>query len=187
MTLRTWRRESVLFLVALAIVAADQISKQWAIQNLRDGRIIHLVGEILRLRYTTNTGAAFGLFQDQGTVLAVIALVVVSGILLYYRRLPELSILVRISLGLQLGGAIGNLADRLLRGGSVVDFVEIVLWPIFNIADAAVVLGVAILAYYLLFFASDEELASTAEAHQTADADSLLEENQPPEPLASGT
>lgn len=179
MIVRTWRRESILFLIALLIVIADQGSKYWALQNLRDGRIIHLVGEVLRLRYTTNTGAAFGLFRDQGTVLAVVALVVVSGILIYYRRLPDLSLLVRISLGLQLGGAIGNLADRLLRDGSVVDFIEIVLWPIFNIADAAVVLGVAILAYYLLFLASDEELSSTAEVHQTPDADVPLEESHP--------
>jgi len=156
LTIRTWWRESVLFLIALAVVIADQVTKQLAVHYLRTGNVVPIIGDILRLRYTTNTGSAFGLFQDQGFVLTIIALVVVGVIMFYYRRLPGHMLLVRISLGLQLGGAIGNLIDR-LHYGSVVDFIEFVLWPIFNIADAAIVLGVALLAYYLIFLSPAEE------------------------------
>jgi len=158
--IRTWWRESILFLTALVVVVADQVTKYLAVQHLSDGRMIPVVGDVLRLRYTTNTGAAFGLFQDQGFVLTIIALVVVGVIVFYYRRLPDQMLLVRISLGLQLGGAIGNLVDRLRHGGSVVDFIEFVLWPVFNIADAAIVLGVALLAYYLIFLAGEAEPAT---------------------------
>lgn len=160
MIIRTWWRESILFLTALVVVVADQVTKYLAVQHLSDGRMIPVVGDVLRLRYTTNTGAAFGLFQDQGFVLTIIALVVVGVIVFYYRRLPDQMLLVRISLGLQLGGAIGNLVDRLRHGGSVVDFIEFVLWPVFNIADAAIVLGVALLAYYLIFLAGEAEPAT---------------------------
>jgi len=156
LSLRNWRRESLLIVSALLIVLVDQGTKLWAVQNLRDGGTVPLIGDILRLRYTTNTGSAFGLFQDQGTVLTVIALLVVGVIVFYYRRLPDHMLLVRLSLGLQLGGAVGNLIDR-LHYGSVVDFIEFVLWPVFNIADAAIVAGVALLAYYLIFLAPGEE------------------------------
>jgi signal peptidase II len=154
--MRNWRREIILVLIAVVVVIADQATKYLAVQYLRAGTIVPVLGDILRLRYTTNTGSAFGLFQDQGFVLTIIALVVVGVILLYYRRLPDQMFLVRISLGLQLGGAIGNLIDR-LHYGSVVDFVEFVLWPIFNIADVAIVLGVALLAYHMIFLSSEGE------------------------------
>lgn len=172
-SIRTWWQEIILFLTALAIAIADQVTKHWAVQNLRDGDTLSIVGDILRLRYTTNTGAAFGLFRDQGFVLTIIALVVVGVIVFYYRRLPNQMLLVRISLGLQLGGAIGNLIDR-LHYGSVVDFIEFVLWPIFNIADASIVLGVALLAYYLIFLSGEEE--PTAETKQIASEPSPSEE-----------
>ena len=155
--MRNWRREIIPILIALMVVIADQVTKHWAVENLRAGDIVPLIGDLLRLRYATNTGAAFGLFQDQGFVLAIIALVVVGVIMLYYRRLPDQMFLVRISLGLQLGGAIGNLIDRLRFGGSVVDFIEFVLWPVFNLADAAIVAGVALLAYHMIFLSSEGE------------------------------
>ncbi len=78
----------------------------------------------------------------------IIAIIVIIGIIVFHNHLPTENFWVRISLGLQLGGAMGNLADRILRG-YVVDFVDIGFWPIFNIADASIVLGVAILAYHL--------------------------------------
>jgi signal peptidase II len=88
------------------------------------------------------------MFPDQGNFFIVIAVVVALTILLYYRYLPTGEWLVRLSLGLQLGGALGNLLDR-LRYGHVVDFVDIGFWPIFNVADVSIVSGVAILAYCL--------------------------------------
>ncbi len=78
----------------------------------------------------------------------IIAVIVIAGIIIFHNQLPTENIWVRISLGLQLGGAMGNLIDRIFRG-YVVDFVDIGFWPIFNIADLSIVIGVALLAYHL--------------------------------------
>jgi signal peptidase II len=88
------------------------------------------------------------MFPDQGNFFIIVAVLVVLAIVLYYRYLPTGQWLVRLSLGLQLGGAMGNLLDR-IRFGSVVDFVDIGFWPIFNVADVSIISGVAILAYCL--------------------------------------
>ncbi len=107
-----------------------------------------MLSRLFRFTYISNTGAAFGMFPQLGTIFMVIAVIVVVGIVIFHDHLPTENIWVRISLGLQLGGALGNLADRILRG-YVVDFVDIGFWPIFNIADLSIVVGVAILAYHL--------------------------------------
>ncbi len=104
--------------------------------------------KLLKFTFITNTGAAFGMFPQLGTVFMVIAIFVVIGIIAFYDHLPIGNVWIRISLGVQLGGAMGNLLDRMLRG-YVVDFVDIGFWPIFNIADLSIVLGVTILAYFL--------------------------------------
>lgn len=85
----------------------------------------------------------------------VIAILVIAAIFLFYHHLPTENIWIRLSLGLQLGGAMGNLLDRIAHG-YVVDFIDIGFWPIFNLADLSIVLGVSILAYHLW----DEETPS---------------------------
>ncbi|NJN94088.1 MAG: signal peptidase II [Anaerolineales bacterium] len=105
------------------------------------------------------TGAAFGMFPQLGGIFMVIAVVVVVAIVIFYHHLPTYNLWVRVSLGLQLGGALGNLVDRITRG-YVVDFVDIGFWPIFNIADMSIVLGVTILAYFLW---SEEDVLSQVE------------------------
>jgi signal peptidase II len=79
-----------------------------------------------------------------------VAVLVVLGIIAFYRFLPPGQAWLRVSLGLQLGGALGNLSDR-VRLGSVVDFVDFKIWPVFNLADLAIVVGVSLLAFHLLF------------------------------------
>jgi len=108
--------------------------------------------------HTTNSGAAFGIFPNQGSLFILIAVVVVLAIVLYQRRLPAGGWLIRLTLGLQLGGAVGNLLDR-LHYGYVIDFIDIGFWPIFNLADASIVMGVVILAYRLW---REDQLASGA-------------------------
>jgi signal peptidase II len=103
------------------------------------------------------------MFPQLGTVFMIIAVLVIVGIVIFYDKLPTGNIWIRVSLGLQLGGAMGNLVDRILRG-YVVDFVDIGFWPIFNIADLSIVLGVAILAYFLW----EEENSSNDPAHISA-------------------
>ncbi len=137
--------------VALVVVAADQLAKTWALRALAD-RTIDLVGS-LRLRLVFNTGSAFSIGAGLGPVLVLVGVVVVIVLLRASRDLVGTPALV--ALGLVLGGAIGNLADRVLRGGegllsgAVVDFVDLQWWPVFNVADMAICAGVALLALAL--------------------------------------
>jgi len=145
-------RNVVFFLTALLIVTADQLSKLWIRSNLLVGQSLPEAG-FFRLTHVHNTGAAFGLFQDQTFALTIVALVGIAVLLVYalfiYRRFPLLDNGLGISaLGLVLGGTVGNLIDR-LRFGYVTDFIDVGIWPAFNIADSAIVVGVIIFAYSL--------------------------------------
>ncbi len=142
----------VFFLTTLLIVTADQLSKLW-IRSFPKGSVIFEIG-FFRTVHTHNTGAAFGLFQGHSFVFTVIAIIGIAIILLcvffVYPRFPFLNNrLSRVALGLVLGGTVGNLIDR-LRFGGVTDFISIGIWPAFNIADSAIVVGAIILAYSLL-------------------------------------
>lgn len=133
--------------VAAAVVALDQLTKQWALAALDDGAI-DLVWT-LRLRLTFNSGASFSIGSGRGGLIAVaglIALVVaVRPVLRWPGRLAP------VALGLVVGGAVGNLVDRIARegdgflGGRVVDFIDVQWWPVFNIADIGICLGAALL------------------------------------------
>jgi len=143
--------------VAILTLVADRISKWVVMANLRPGESWNPVAGLERyvsLTYVTNTGAAFGLFPDYGTIFMIIAVVVIVAIVIYYRRLPGDRWLVQISLGLQLAGALGNLLDR-LRYGHVIDFIDFKIWPVFNLADSSIFVGVEILAFYLLRHGED--------------------------------
>ena len=145
-----WRWAFLAGVVALVIVA-DQLSKAYAVAHLRWGESwmpIAAVRPFFRFTLTHNTGAAFGLFPQGGVVFLVIALIVAAVILYYYRQLPGRAWLVRLALGLQLGGALGNVIDR-LRQGYVVDFLEVPHWPVFNVADSCIVVGVVLLGWVM--------------------------------------
>lgn len=146
------KEKIILPVVALLTLIADQVSKNLVLSNLDPGQSWNPIAALTRwvsITHVTNTGAAFGLFRDQGSFFTVIAVVVAAAIILYYRQLPAGQWWLKLSLGLQLGGALGNLLDR-VRLGYVVDFIDFKIWPVFNLADSAIVIGVAILAYYLL-------------------------------------
>jgi signal peptidase II len=143
--------------IAVLTLVVDQISKRAVMTSLRPGESWNPVAALERwvsLTYVTNTGAAFGLFPDYGVVFMVVAVVVIVAIIFYYRHLPGEQWLVQASLGLQLGGALGNLLDR-LRHGHVIDFIDFKVWPVFNVADSSVFVGVVILAFYLLRHGED--------------------------------
>ncbi|MEX0787733.1 MAG: signal peptidase II [Anaerolineales bacterium] len=130
------------------LVAVDQWTKYLVRTRLEFGEVwapIPALGEWLRIVHWNNTGAAFGLFPSGGLVFTLIALVVSGAILYYYPRLPAGQAPLRIALALQLGGAIGNLIDRLIQG-TVTDFVAVATFPVFNVADASISVGVAVLA-----------------------------------------
>lgn len=146
------RDRVLLAFFALLIFGADQVSKYLVLTRLTLGESwspVAFFDRYITVTHVINPGAAFGLFPDQGSLFAVIAVIVVVAIVIYYRFLPAHNWLVRLSLGLQLGGALGNLADR-LQHGYVVDFIDFKIWPVFNLADMAIVTGVGILAYFLM-------------------------------------
>ena len=153
-------RNVVFFLTALLVITADQLSKIWIRSNLTTGESLPEAG-LFRLTHVHNTGAAFGLFQGQSLLLTIVALIGIIVlplfVLLFARRFPFLnSRLSKLALGLVLGGTAGNLVDR-LRLGCVTDFIHIGIWPAFNIADSAVVIGVILFAYSLLRSAQVEK------------------------------
>ena len=127
--------------VAAVVVALDQITKSVALRALADGPV-ELVPGALTLRLTFNSGGAFGFLQGLPGLFLVLSLVVAGLILVWARRIEERG--WRVALGLILGGGLGNVFDRVFRdtGGRVVDFVDVHVWPVFNLADSAIVIGV---------------------------------------------
>ena len=142
------KRLPIVPLLAIATLALDQFTKWLVVSNLVPDQPVYPIPALSGLfgfTYVTNTGVAFGLFKEAGTFFIFIAVIVITVIVYYLRRLPKDQGLVRLALGLQLGGAFGNLLDR-LRLGYVVDFIDFKFWPIFNVADSAIVIGVVLLA-----------------------------------------
>jgi signal peptidase II len=130
----------VLVVIAAVVVLVDQLTKTWALRAL-DDRDVHLFWTA-RLHLVFNKGGAFSLGTGSTWFFVIAAVVVVTFVLLFGRRLLG-SRLALVAMGLVLGGAVGNLSDRLFRdtGGAVVDFIDFRWWPVFNVADSAVVIG----------------------------------------------
>lgn len=139
--------------IAVIVLIVDQASKAWVIENIPlNGTldVVPLLSQWFVLTHITNSGAAFGMFPQLSVVFTFVALAVSFVIVLYHRSLPPGQWLVRLSLGLQLGGAVGNLVDRLRFYGSVVDMLYVRPFPVFNVADMAIVTGVGLLMLHLL-------------------------------------
>ncbi len=157
----SWQRKTIPCLTIALVVLADQLSKMWIRANLAIGESLSQEG-FLRITHVTNSGSVFGLFPNQIAIpIIFISILLIVGILyLYYRNLlPRKEVFhlrntYAVTIGLLIGGIIGNLIDRLSMG-YVTDFISVHLWgsfywPTFNIADSAIVIGVILLAYYLL-------------------------------------
>ncbi len=152
----------VFLLIALLVVAADQLSKIW-IRSYPEEPPIFEAG-FFRIIHIHNTGAAFGLFQGHSFALTIVASVGIAVILFYalliYRHSPYLDNMPnRVALGLVLGGTVGNLIDR-LRFGYVTDFIDFGFWPAFNVADSVIVIGAILFAYSSLRSLSRSEKQS---------------------------
>jgi signal peptidase II len=138
--------------VAALVIGLDQWTKRLVQTNLglyETWTPIPALKGWFEFNYITNTGAAFGLFKNGNLVFIGVAIVVSVVVLYYYWHLPAGEWLLRLALGLQLGGAVGNLIDR-LRIGNVIDFIHVRYWFVFNLADASLVVGVALMALLLL-------------------------------------
>lgn len=136
-----------LFTLAGAIIVVDQITKAIVRSNLAVGEVWAPWPWLIpyaRLVHWTNTGAAFGMFQQMGGVFTILAFIVSLAILYYFPQVPARDWPLRLALAMQLGGAVGNLIDRLTIG-SVVDFISVGNFAVFNVADASISIGAAVL------------------------------------------
>ena len=143
-------------LISAVIVLLDQVSKAWALRDLADGRIIHVIWT-MQFNLTYNRGMAFSRGTGIGPIIGVIGLVVVVLLLLSLRRADNT--LTRVATGLIIGGAVGNILDRLFRGsgwmrGAVIDFIDFQWWPVFNVADMAIMIGAATMMVAMLKYNS---------------------------------
>jgi len=146
------KRYGFLVVTSGLVVALDQLSKGLVRATLSLGESWNpfpILSPYINITHWQNNGAAFGLFQSGGTLFMIVAFAV-SGIIIYYygQALPG-NRLLRVALSLQLGGAIGNLIDR-VRQGPVTDFIHVTNFPIFNVADSSISVGVALLALTML-------------------------------------
>ena len=148
-------------IIAAVVVCLDQWTKNLVEANIPlYGQLAPFpnLSQYFNLVHFQNSGAAFGLLRGQAALFIVVAVVVIIVVLVYSRHLAEDSWAMRIALGLQLGGALGNLIDRLTQGGFVTDFLlfslpvgnRVYQWPAWNVADASIVVGTILLAILLL-------------------------------------
>jgi signal peptidase II len=162
------RERWILYIVAITVIVLDQWSKYLVKANLELYTYYAPIPEIenfFRLSHVTNTGMAFGLFPSGGWLFTLLAPIVSIAIIIYNQKLEPGNRLLRLALGLQLGGALGNLIDRLTQG-YVTDFMDFGPWPVWNIADLAVVSGTVLLAFVLF---QEERQAKGVEAYDEED------------------
>ncbi len=136
-------RQAQLYLVALVAFCLDRITKALVQHNLQLDVPHAVIGRIVYLTHTQNTGAAFSFGVSFGTFFMLLAAVVSAAIIVYNRRIPAGEVWLRVGLGLIMGGALGNALDRAVSG-SVTDFIDLRWWPVFNVADSSIVLGAVI-------------------------------------------
>lgn len=138
-----------LFVLPLAVVILDQFFKYIVVENMALGESIPIIEEVFHLTYILNPGAAFGMFAHNRLFFIAIAVVVIGIIIWARREILASPWEVKAGCGLFLGGAIGNLIDR-ARQGLVIDFFDFRIWPVFNIADIAICIGVGLIIWNLL-------------------------------------
>jgi signal peptidase II len=170
---RWWRNYLFLFGVAGVIVALDQWTKWWVrthlfFQSSWLPQGWEWLSPYARIVHWNNSGAAFGMFQNASAVFTVLAFLVIGAILYYYPRVEASDWPLKLAMGMQLAGALGNLIDRLTLGGSVTDFISVGTFPVFNIADASISVGVAVLVLGVWWKEAQEKRA----AHSTAGEES---------------
>ena len=166
---RTVLREWIVAATAVVALAADQISKYLVRENMDIGESWPAQG-FFRLTYGTNTGSAFGLFQDQTTILTIASVFAIAFIIYFYRSHSDRTWITKLTIGLLLGGAVGNLVDRVVAG-RVTDFIDVGPWPIFNLADSSITVGITLLIASLVLTSGKTEDSSMPEGAGSPDSD----------------
>lgn len=136
------------FLSGAAVLVIDQTTKLVVKELMEVGQTIPVLPGIVQLTFIINPGASFGILPHQRPIIIAVTLVVVVLLVLYARRVLD-NRLLQLALAMQLGGALGNLIDRLVHKG-VIDFIDLMFWPVFNVADTAIVAGVGLLLLDML-------------------------------------
>lgn len=137
----------------IIVLALDLLSKRIVLDRLGpegDREVVTLIPGVLRLIFVRNTGSAFGLFQGSSEILKVLAVAAVAVLGIYYARAASRDRLLAVALGLQIGGALGNIIDR-FRYDYVIDWIDLPRFPTFNLADSGITVGVILLMYCMLF------------------------------------
>jgi signal peptidase II len=176
----SWQQMVVVLLVAFFIILLDQASKYYISATIpynTSWMPLEWLAPFFQITHIGNTGIAFGLFSGGGMIFALIAIAVTGAIIYIAYTLPPGHMAMRITLGVILGGAIGNLIDR-LRQGYVTDFLDFGPWPVFNVADMAVVFGAIVLA--LLMFQEERQLKAAEQ--ETARMKGTVEERNDEQP-----
>jgi signal peptidase II len=168
---KLWTRYRWLIFIAGGVILLDQVTKALIRQNLALYETWvpwPWLAPYARIVHWYNTGVAFGLLQERGQFFAILAVVVALAILYYYPRIPAQETWLRLALSLQLGGAIGNLIDRLTIG-HVTDFISVGTFPVFNVADASITIGTALLILSVWLQERREQAARKATPSHTSE------------------
>ncbi len=130
-------------IIAVTLIV-DQFSKYLIASGMDLGESLAVFPPVFYITYVLNPGAAFGLLPNQTNFFIIVSVLVITGVLVGYRYLPRERVWTYVALGMVAGGAMGNLIDR-VRLGRVIDFLDFRVWPVFNLADSAIVVGAVIL------------------------------------------
>jgi len=143
----------LLYVIISLILILDQVSKLWVLNSLKPIGYIPIINNIFHLTYVENRGAAFGMLQNQKVFFIIATAIIVIGIIIFLRKYNNVYITMKWGFALIIGGAIGNLIDR-IRFGFVVDFFDFRIWPVFNIADISIVIGAVLISYIIIRYDS---------------------------------
>lgn len=167
--------------IAGVIILFDQVTKWWVRQNLAPGEVWSpwsWLEPYARIVNWHNTGIAFGMFQNLNTVFIILAIIVSIGILYYFPKVTQEEGFLRFAMALQLGGAVGNVIDR-IHQGYVTDFVSLGSFPVFNVADSSISIGVAILLVGVWYMdVKKKKEQQPAKSESTGDPEKAPEERK---------
>lgn len=145
--------------IGILVFIIDQLVKHLVVSTMHLGQSLPVIKGIFHITYVLNPGAAFGMLEHQRWFFIVVALAAVLLGVAFYKKLQQESFLMRSGAGLLLGGAVGNLADR-IQSGLVVDFLDFRVWPVFNIADIAICAGAGILIFDIWQRRNEDDICS---------------------------
>jgi signal peptidase II len=177
-----WQNYALLIIVSAVIIVFDQATKLWITNNLALGETYCIIDgfcEQVRFLHWYNTGIAFGLFQGNSMLFSITSIIIVVIIVIFYNQIPQQEWLLRLALAFEVGGALGNFIDRVTLG-HVTDFVAIGNFPIFNVADAAINIGVALM--FLSIVLEEIKDRRKKKAAELVSAEPMPDTNQEREP-----